>query len=363
MIPVASPLAAFQRRRAEFEAALSRVLRSGQYILGREVDAFETEFAHHFELGCAVGVASGTDALWLALRAAGLQPGDQVIVPSLTASATVAAIVQAGGAPLFADSAEGDLCLDPCPLPAMVTPRTRAVVAVHLYGNPADLTALGSFCRANGLILVEDCAQAHGARHAGRWVGGWGEMAAFSFYPTKNLGALGDGGLVATGDSALAGQVRRLREYGWRERYHSAEHGWNSRLDELQAALLRVRLEHLASDNERRRAIAARYRAALPPYIQGPAARPGDESVEHLFVIRHRQRDALRAGLAAAGVGTAVHYPVPCHLQAAYQGYGQGPGSLPVAERAAAEILTLPMYPELTDAEVETVIRAVLRLI
>jgi dTDP-4-amino-4,6-dideoxygalactose transaminase len=255
---------------------------------------------------------------------------------------------------------EADLNLDPAAVAAHLTGRTRAVVAVHLYGNPADLTAIASICSSHGVRLIEDCAQAHGARHAGRWVGTFGDVAAWSFYPTKNLGAFGDGGLVSSTRPDIADEVRLLREYGWRERYHSARHGWNSRLDELQAALLRVRLASLAEDNMRRRAIAARYRAALPPALRSPMARPGDMGVEHLFVIRHPRRAALRAALQAAGVGTAIHYPLPCHLQDAYRRFGDGPGSLPVAERAAAEVVSLPMYPELSDADVERVVDATL---
>ena len=360
-IPVAFPLAAYLRLRDEVEAALRRVMDSGNYIHGPEVRAFEAEFAAAFDLGHAVGVASGTEALWLALRAFAIGRDHEVIVPTLTASATVAAVVEAQAAPVFVDSAPDDLNLEVDQLAGLLTPRTRAIVAVHLYGSPANLTRLVEFCRGHDLILVEDCAQAHGARHAGRWVGGWGDIAAWSFYPTKNLGAFGDGGMVTTRDPAMAARVRLLREYGWRERYHSAEHGWNSRLDELQAALLRVRLAHLAADNERRRAIATAYRAALPPQVLGPAPRPSDEGVEHLFVIRHPRRDDIRAALEAEGIGTGIHYPVPCHLQAAYQAFGRGPGSLPVAECSAAEILSLPMYPELSDDDVQRVITAVRR--
>jgi dTDP-4-amino-4,6-dideoxygalactose transaminase len=244
-------------------------------------------------------------------------------------------------------------------LAAHLSPSTRAVVAVHLYGNPADLTALAAFCQTHELILIEDCAQAHGARHAGRPVGSVGAAAAWSFYPTKNLGAFGDGGLVTTRDPALAERLRRLREYGWRDRYTSDEHGWNSRLDELQAALLRVRLAHLNGDNQRRRDIARRYRTALPASLRSPTAAPGDVGVEHLFVIRHARRDALRAALSDRGIGTAIQYPVPCHLQPAYATYGHGAGSLPATERAVGEVLSLPMYPELSDDQVEQVIAAV----
>jgi dTDP-4-amino-4,6-dideoxygalactose transaminase len=359
MIPVASPAAAYRFRQAEFDSALARVMSSGRYILGPEVEALEAEFAQAFGLGHAVSVASGTEALWLALRAVGLGPGDEVLVPSLTASASIAAIVEAGAAPLFVDVRPSDLNLDPAQLAAALTSRTRAVLAVHLYGSPADLTALRRFCDQHDLRLVEDCAQAHGARHAGQPVGAVGDAAAWSFYPTKNLGAFGDGGLVAVPTAALAQRLRLLREYGWRQRYDSAVHGWNSRLDELQAALLRVRLAHLEEDNARRRAIAARYRAALPARLAGPYPAPDDLGVEHLFVIRHPRREAFRQALTDAGVGTAVHYPVPCHLQRAYRPYGAGEGSLPETELAAAQVLSLPMYPELSDAEVECVIAAV----
>jgi dTDP-3-amino-3,4,6-trideoxy-alpha-D-glucose transaminase len=359
MIPVASPVAAYQRYRAELDAAWQRVMSSGRYILGPEVEAFEAEFAAQCGAGVAVGVANGTEAIWLALRAAGLQPGDEVLVPSLTASATAAAIVECGAVPVFADVRPSDLTLDPARLDEALTPRTRAVVAVHLYGNPADASGLQAFCQAHGLALIEDCAQAHGAQHAGRPVGTFGLAAAWSFYPTKNLGAFGDGGLVTTSDPAVAERLRLLREYGWRERYHSDVHGWNSRLDELQAALLRVRLAHLEEDNQRRRAIARLYRQALPAELRSPAAASGDVGVEHLFVIRYPRRDGLRRALAEAGVGTAIQYPVPCHLQRAYQGFGAGPGSLPVTEQAVREILSLPMYPELSSDTVEQVIAAV----
>ncbi len=359
MIPVLSPHAAYINHRVEYDTAYRRVMDSGRYILGDEVRAFEAEFAAQFNLGEAIGVASGTEALWLALWAVGVGAGHEVIVPALTASATVAAIIERGARPVFADVAEHDLNIDPGQVMRLVTPQTRAVVAVHLYGHPADLTALSVICSAHGLKLVEDCAQGHGAQHAGRWVGGFGDAAAWSFYPTKNLGAFGDGGLVTTQERAVAERVRALREYGWRARHDSAEHGWNSRLDELQAAFLRVRLAHLVADNARRRAIAVRYRAALPEALLGPVAHAGDVSAEHLFVVRHARREALRAHCRQAGVETAIHYPVPVHLQAAYRGFGGGPGSLPITERAAAEVVSLPMYAELSDDEVARVVEAV----
>ncbi len=358
MIPVAQPLAAYHHYRAEMDAALQRVMDSGRYILGPEVEAFEAEFAAWLGVRQAVGVASGTEAVWLALRAAGLGEGADILVPSLTASATVAAIVETGARPVFVDLEPGPLTLEVAALARYLTPNTRAVLPVHLYGNPVDMTALLAFADAHGLLVVEDCAQAHGARHQGRRVGTFGQVAAWSFYPTKNLGAFGDGGLVTTDDDALATELRLLREYGWRERYHSAEHGWNSRLDELQAALLRVRLRHLDEDNARRRAIAAAYRAGLPPALPSCAARPGDEGVEHLFVVQHARRDELRAALQARGVGTAIQYPVACHLQDAYRGYGGGPGSLPITEQAVRQVFSLPMFPELADAQAAAVVAA-----
>jgi len=360
MIPVANPLAAYQKYQPELEAAFQRVMRSGRYILGPEVEAFEAEFAAYLDVRFAVGVASGTEALWLALRAAGVQPGDEVILPSLTASATAAAVVESGARPVFAEVRDDDLTLDPARLEALLTERTRAVVPVHLYGNPADMTAVARFAQQHNLRVIEDCAQAHGASHAGRRAGTFGAAAAWSFYPTKNLGAFGDGGMVTTDDPDIVERLRRLREYGWRERYHSHEHGWNSRLDEVQAALLLVRQRHLDADNARRREIARAYRGALPPALRGPRCADGGLGVEHLYVVRisHPRRDALRERLNQLGIGTAIHYPIPCHLQQAYRKFGGGLNSLPITERAAKEVLSLPMYPELTDAEVEQVISA-----
>ncbi len=358
LIPVANPHAAYELYHAEFDAAYRRVMDSGRYILGSEVQAFETEFAQAFSLGEAVAVASGTEALWLALRALQIGGGAEVIVPALTASATAAAVVEAGAHPIVADVADRDLNLDAADVERRLTARTQAVVVVHLYGNPADLSTLRALCDRHGLLLIEDCAQAHGARQAGVSVGAWGHAAAWSFYPTKNLGAFGDGGLATTADPAVATRVRGLREYGWRERYSSAEHGWNSRLDELQAAFLRIRLAHLEADNARRRAIAAQFRAALPATLRSPSAGPADISAEHLFVVRTPEREAFRAHLHAAGVGTAIHYPVPINRQPAYAHWGDSAASLPVAERAAAEVVSLPMYAELTNEQVERVCAA-----
>jgi dTDP-4-amino-4,6-dideoxygalactose transaminase len=363
-IPVADPGAAYRRLRPELDMALARVMASGRYVLADEVGALEIEFARWLAAGQSrplpqtVTCASGTDAIRLALHTLDLPPGAGVIVPALAPSASCAAIVEAGLRPVFADVDAETGTLDTSDVARRLSASVGAVLAVHLYGNPCDLTNL----LALGLPVLEDCAQAHGALHAGRRVGTFGQLAAWSFYPTKNLGAFGDGGAVTTADVARAERLRALRQYGWRARQISAEHGWNSRLDELQAALLRVRLVHLEADNERRRALAARYQQALPATLERVAARAGDVGAEHLFVVRHPDREPLRRDLLAAGVGTGVHYPCPLHLQPAYQCYGAGPGSLPVAERLAATVLSLPMHPELSDAQVDTVIAQVTRV-
>lgn len=358
-IPQANPGAFVQAHRAEIDAAIARVLDSGRYILGSEVDAFEHEFSSALGSGYAVAVASGTEALWLALKALGLQPGDGVVLPALTASATGAAVVEAGGRPVFADVRPIDLTLDPADVRRRLTPECRFLLPVHLYGNPVAMDELKAIADENGLHTLEDCAQAHGAQYAGHSVGTLGHAGAFSFYPTKNLGALGDGGLVSVPSKALAERVRELREYGWRERYVSASHGWNSRLDEVQAAVLRVALHTLPERNRRRAELAALYDSLLPPTIRAPHLQPPGVGVWHVYPIRHTHRDALRTHLEARGVGTAVHYPVPLHLQPAYAAYGAGPGSLPVTERACAELLSLPMYPELTDEELDYVVEAI----
>ena len=352
--------AAYRRLQTEIDAATARVMSSGWYILGPEVAAFESEFAAYLGVEQAVGVASGTDAVLLALRALGIGPGDEVITVAHTAVATVAAIELAGATPRLVDIDAATYTLDPAQLAAAITPRTRAVVPVHLYGAPADMDAVLAVAHAHGLLIVEDCAQAHGARYRGRMVGALGDAAAFSFYPTKNLGALGDGGAVATNRPEVAERLRLLRQYGWRERYVSDVTGTNSRLDELQAAILRVRLRHLDEENEARRRLAARYDAALAGLpITLPTARADDRAVYHLYVIRTAVRDALAAHLRARGIGTGVHYPVPVHRQPAYAHLGCGPGSLPATEAAAAEVLSLPMYPDLLPTAVDTIAAAI----
>lgn len=345
MIPFVDLTAEYQALQAEIDAAVARVLAGGWYILGQEVAAFEAEFAAFCGVEHAVGVASGTDALLLALRALEIGPGDEVITVSHTAVATVTAICLSGAVPVLVDVEPDYYTLNPALLEQAITPRTRAIIPVHLYGQPADLPAIVAIARQHHLYLIEDCAQAHGALLDGRPVGSWGDLAAFSFYPTKNLGAVGDGGAVVTADGELAQRLRGLRQYGWQERYISAHAGYNSRLDELQAAILRVKLGYLAELNRWRRELAARYRerlAGLPLVL--PEERPAAEHVYHLFVIQSSRRDQLQAHLQAAGVATAVHYPVPVHQQPAY---AHLQASLPVTEQLAGRILSLPLYPHL----------------
>ena len=347
-----SPAASYAAQAHEIDAAVARVLGSGRYLLGPETEAFEQEWAAYAGRVHAVTAASGTDALHLALRACGIGPGDEVLTVSHTAVATVAAIDLCGAQPVLVDIDPATLHLQPAALEGARTNRTRAVVLVHLYGAPADVEPVAAFCRAHGLRLIEDCAQAHGALHGGRRVGSFGDLAAFSFYPTKNLGALGDGGAVVTDDPTLAETLRSLRQYGWRkERYVSEEAGWNGRIDELQAAVLRVKLRALDADNDRRRALAARYHAGLDGIaalrLPDPAEPAGTRAVFHQYVVRCADRGRLADFLRAAGIGTLVHYPVPIHRQPAYAARGLARNPLPETDRAAAEVLSLPMYPQL----------------
>lgn len=359
---LADPGAGYAAHRQEIDEALRRVLDSGWYILGPEVVAFEAELAAYVGREAAVGVGSGTEALDLALRACGIGAGQLVATVSHTATATVAAIELAGATPLFVDVDPVTYTMDPdrleAALAADVASAVRAVVPVHLYGQPADMPAILEVARRRHLVVIEDCAQAHGATIGSSRCGSWGNLAAFSFYPTKNLGALGDGGALL-GDRDLVERARRLREYGWRQRFVSEEPGLNSRLDAVQAAILRVKLAHLDRENLRRQELAAAYARRLHDLpLRHPWVRPGTGHVFHLYVVRTPSRDPLRRHLHDLGVQTGVHYPVPVHLQPAYAGRPQGPGGLPVTERLRGEILSLPMHPYLTDGEVEEVCAA-----
>lgn len=364
-IPFADLSRAARAEEAGLKRAFARVLKSGWFVLGPEVEAFEAEFAAFASAGHGVGCASGTDAITLALRALGIGPGDEVLSVSMTCAPTATAILRAGATPVLVDVEDETLTMDPARLEEAVTSRTRAVVPVHLYGRPAPMEKVADFAIRHGLAIVEDCAQAHGARVGGRPVGTWGAAAAWSFYPTKNLGALGDGGLVTTDDPRVAERLRRLRVYGYASRNDAQEAGWNSRLDELQAAILRERLARLPQGNARRADLARRYDTALAGSVRTPPApRDGEVQAHHLYVVRASARDLLRRRLASAGIGTGVHYPRAVHQQPAFQGLARVPErGLPVTERAVAEILSLPLYPELLDGEAdeaaETLVRAV----
>lgn len=351
------PRASYLALRGEIDEAMRQVLEGSAYILGETVARFEEAFAAYCGAGFGVGVNNGTDALHLALRALGIGTGDEVITVSHTAVATVAAIDMAGATPVLADVDARTRTIDPAAAAALITPRTKAIISVHLYGHPADLGALQALCRQHGLRLIEDCAQAHAALWHGRRVGGIGHVAAFSFYPTKNLGATGDGGMVLTSDPDVADRLRLLRQYGWRTPQHSELKGWNSRLDPLQAAVLGVKLRHLDARTARRQALAQAYAEALHGLpVALPTVAEGCTHVYHLYVVELAEqgvRDALRAHLAADGIMAGIHYPEPVHVQPAYVEVRKGP--MPVSERLAATILSLPLYPEMADEDVRRV--------
>jgi len=357
----ANPHASYLAYQPEIDEAIHRVLNSGWYILGKEVSAFEEEFAAFIGVPHAIGVGNGTDALELALRACGIGAGDEVITVSHTAVATVAAIELVGAIPVFVDIEAASYTMDVAQVEAALSPRTKAVLPVHLYGRPANLPALLDIARRHSLRVIEDCAQSHGAAIDGRKTGAWGDVSAFSFYPTKNLGALGDGGMVVSNDAELAERVRLLREYGWRQRYISEVPGLNSRLDEMQAAILRVKLRHCEEDNQRRRLLARQYDEALArTCLRLPASPTGIVHACHLYVIAHKDRDALQEFLRHRGIMTGIHYPLPVHQQPAYQNRLPRRLPLPRTEKAARQVLSLPLYPELTDAQAAAVIQAVL---
>jgi dTDP-4-amino-4,6-dideoxygalactose transaminase len=343
--------------RNEIDEAIRRVVDSCGFILGEDVRAFEAEFAEYCGVRFALGVDSGTSALHLILRALGIGPGDEVVLPPNSFVATAEAVSLVGARPVFADVDEATHLLDAQALERAITPWTRAVIAVHLFGRSADLNALKAVTDRHGLYLIEDAAQAHGARYHGRHVGGAGVAAAFSFYPGKNLGAFGDAGAITTNDAGLRDAILQLRDHGQRGKYDHQRVGTTARLDSLQAAVLRVKLPHLDSWNAARRRVAARYSQLLgDSEFRAPAPlRPGEDHVYHLYVVRHEHRSAVAQALQENGIGFGLHYPVPIHRTEAYAYLGLGPGSFPVSERLAEEILSLPMYPELTDAQLEHV--------
>lgn len=359
LVPVANPLAQAVHLRRQIAEALNRVVDSGSYILGAEVSGFEEEFARYIGVAHCVGVGNGTDALALSLRAVGVMPGDEVVTVSHSAVATVAAIEQIGAVPVFIDIEPDTRCMDPTRLEPVLSRTVRALVPVHIYGHPAKMREIVEIARQHNICVVEDCAQAHGAEIGGKKVGSLGDVAAFSFYPTKNLGALGDGGAVTTNSEEIAGKVRALRQYGWQERYISIRPGVNSRLDELQAAVLRVKLRHLGENNSRRREIAALYSASLRcSSLVAPTTLPGALHAMHLYVLECAKRDRFREFLASCGVATALHYPQAIHTQPAYRGRVKGHAALKTTEALYEKIVTLPMYPELTEDQGTTVCQA-----
>ncbi len=345
----------------ELEGVVRSMFERTDWILGPELERFEGEFAALCEAEHAIGTDCGLSALELILRAVGIGPGDEVVTAANTFIATALAISHSGATPVLVDVDSHTANLDPVALERAIGPQTKAVVAVHLYGHPADMDEVRRVADRHGLLVVEDACQAHGARYRGRRAGSLGDAAAFSFYPSKNLGAFGDGGAVVTSDGGLAGAVRTLRDYGQRRKHEHVVKGFNHRLDTLQAALLRVKLRHLDTWNARRREHAAAYTELLEGAgVTPPLPAPDVEPVWHLYVIEVDGRDRLRAALGQRGIETGIHYPVPIHLQPAYADLGLGPGSFPVAERRAARMLSLPMFPELEPGAVKDVAESIL---
>jgi len=360
VIPLADLRAQYHSIKEEIDSAISRVLETSQFILGTEVAAFEEEFAAYCGAENAIGVNSGTSALHLALLAAGVGPGDEVITVPFTFVATVAAILYTGATPVFVDIDPVSYTLDPGKLEFAITNRTKAIIPVHLYGQPADMDPILKIARDRGLTVIEDAAQAHGAEYNGRRAGSMGDLACFSFYPGKNLGAYGEGGAVVTGNPGYAKTVRMLRDWGQARRYYHDLRGFNNRLEGIQGAILRVKLRHLERWTEMRRAHARLYEELLADAgVRLPAVMPYARHVYHVFAIRVPERDAMVQNLASAGVQTGIHYPIPVHLQPAYRDPRYEDGDFPVAERIARDVLSLPIYPELAPEQIETVADAV----
>jgi dTDP-4-amino-4,6-dideoxygalactose transaminase len=361
VIPYADLQAQYRSIKTEIDAAVLRVLDSAQFILGEEVAAFEREFAAYAGAGEAVGLNSGTSALHVALLAAGVGPGDEVITVPYTFVATAAAIVYAGATPVFVDVDPVTCCMAPDQIERVITPRTKAIMPVHLYGHPADMDPILEIAARHGLVVIEDAAQAHGARYKNRPCGSIGEVAGFSFYPGKNLGAYGEGGAAVTNDAAMAKRMRLLRSWGEERRYEHTIKAFNYRMDGIQGAILRVKLRHLEPWTEARRARAADYaRAFAGSSVRIPVEMPGCRHVYHVYAVRLRNRDDVRAQLQAKGIQTGVHYPIPIHLQPAYRDLGYKAGDFPVSEAIAAEVLSLPIFPEMTTMQVQDVADAVL---
>jgi dTDP-4-amino-4,6-dideoxygalactose transaminase len=344
----------------EIDAALARVLESCQFALGPEVAGFEQDFAAYCGASECVALNSGTSALHLALLAAGIGPGDEVITVPFTFVASVAAVVYTGARPVLVDIDPRSFTMDPSAIEAAITRDTKAILPVHLYGQPANMDPIMEIARRHSLVVIEDAAQAHGAKYKGRPVGSIGDIACFSFYPGKNLGAYGEGGAVTTSNADYARKIRMLRDWGQDRKYHHVLRGFNYRMEGFQGAILRVKLRHLENWTEVRRAIAQKYHELLAnSEVETPKEMPWARHVYHVFTVRSDHRDGLQSALAAEGIQTGIHYPVPVHLQPAYEDLGYGPGAFPHSEKAAADVLSLPLYPEMTGAQVELVSRVV----
>jgi dTDP-4-amino-4,6-dideoxygalactose transaminase len=362
VIPFVDLKAQYLTLKAEIDLAVGRVLESGRFILGPEVEAFEREFSAYCDTAHAVGVNSGTSALHLALLAAGVGEGDEVITAATTFVATIAAIEYTGASAVLVDVDPSALTIDPRRIESAITARTRAIIPVHLYGQPADMDPIMDIARAHSLLVVEDAAQAHGAEYRRRRVGSIGDLGCFSFYPGKNLGAAGDGGAVTTDDEGYAQKLRMLRDWGAEEKYVHVVKGFNFRLDEIQAAILRVKLRRLEDWTRVRRQRAHAYSSLLAgTAVQPPIEAPDVRHVYHIYAVRSGERDRVRSELHAAGIQVGIHYPIPVHLQPAYANLGYRRGDFPVSEQAADDVLSLPIYPELTSGAVERVARAVVR--
>ncbi len=351
---------AYQVAQSEIDAALLRVASSGWYLLGRELEEFERDYAAYCGTSYCAGVATGLDALHIGLLALGIKAGDEVIVPSNTYIATWLAVSQCGATPVPVEPVETTFNLDPSKVEAAITPRTRAILPVHLYGQPADMDRLNEIAERHQLRVLDDCAQGHAATYKGRGVGDLAEASAWSFYPGKNLGAFGDGGALTTNDPKIDEAVRVLRNYGSRVKYQNEVRGMNSRLDEIQAAVLATKLRYLDEATTQRRHVAQRYLHGLSGLpLRLPFVPEWADPSWHLFVIRHDDRDGLQSRLAARGIATLIHYPIPPHLQAAYKDFGFVPGDFPIAEAIHREVLSLPIWPGLSESQIDSVINAV----
>ena len=359
-VPYLDLKAQYQSIKPEIDAAIARVLDSCQFILGPEVAAFEQEFAAYCATSECIALNSGTSALHLALLAAGVGPGDEVITVPYTFVASVAAVCYAGARPVLVDIDPRSFTMDPAAIEAAITPRTKAILPVHLYGQAADMDPILAVARRHGLVVIEDAAQAHGAKYKGRAVGSIGDIACFSFYPGKNLGAYGEGGAVTTSNPEYARTIRMLRDWGQDRKYHHVLRGYNYRMEGFQGAILRVKLRHLEQWTESRRAVATLYNQLLDGAgLELPQEMPWGRHVYHVYTIRHEDRDGLQAALHELGIQTAIHYAVPAHLQPAYADLGYGRGAFPQSEAAAAQVLSLPIYPELSEQAIMQVASAV----